>query len=240
MQLRMVARRSPAGSVTMLGDLVQASGPWAPATWQEVTEHLATPARWRLAELGLGYRAPADVIELASRLLPIAAPNVTPTRPVRTRRGGVTLVDVTAVDGGVAAAVGVRTAVGTAQPSVRAQPSVWARRVSTARQRFLLQWPWRRPSWWPLTGPWPSSRLKGASMTSRQCFGRRGSTPVAPQTRPVGDRAVTLVEARQAKGLEFDAVVVSDPAAIVASAPTRRVVFVFSTWRSRVRHRPSS
>jgi len=55
MQLRMVARRSPAGSVTMLGDLAQASGPWAPATWQEVTEHLATPAGSRLAELGLGY-----------------------------------------------------------------------------------------------------------------------------------------------------------------------------------------
>ncbi len=32
------------------------------------------------------------------------------------------------------------------------------------------------------------------------------------------DRAVTLVEARQAKGLQFDAVVVADPAAIVASA----------------------
>jgi superfamily I DNA/RNA helicase len=32
------------------------------------------------------------------------------------------------------------------------------------------------------------------------------------------DRPVVLVEARQAKGLEFDAVVVVDPAAIVASA----------------------
>ena len=33
------------------------------------------------------------------------------------------------------------------------------------------------------------------------------------------EHRVALVEARQAKGLEFDAVVVADPAAIVASAP---------------------
>jgi len=94
MQLRMVGRRSPSGSVTILGDLAQASSAWAPATWDDVVSHLATPAGWRLAELRLGYRAPADVVELASRLLPVAAPGVTPTEAVRTRRGGVSIVGV--------------------------------------------------------------------------------------------------------------------------------------------------
>ncbi len=31
MQLRMLARRCPAGSMTLVGGLGQASGPWAPA-----------------------------------------------------------------------------------------------------------------------------------------------------------------------------------------------------------------
>ena len=87
MQLRMIARRAPGGSVTILGDLAQASGVWAPSSWDEVVEHLATPDGWRLSELRLGYRSPGDVIELASRLLPVAAPGVTPTEPVRTPPG---------------------------------------------------------------------------------------------------------------------------------------------------------
>jgi len=98
----MVGRRSPSGSVTILGDLAQASSAWAPATWDDVVSHLATPAGWRLAELRLGYRAPADVVELASRLLPVAAPGVTPTEAVRTRRGGVSIVGVEDVASAVA------------------------------------------------------------------------------------------------------------------------------------------
>ena len=32
MQLRMLARRSLSGSITVVGDIAQATGPWAPAT----------------------------------------------------------------------------------------------------------------------------------------------------------------------------------------------------------------
>ena len=41
MQLRMLARRSLGGSMTVVGDIAQATGPWAPASWDEV---LAPPA----------------------------------------------------------------------------------------------------------------------------------------------------------------------------------------------------
>jgi DNA helicase IV len=180
MQLRMIARRSPGGSVTILGDLAQASGVWAPASWGEVAEHLATPDGWRLAELRLGYRAPGDVIELASRLLPVAAPGVTPTEAVRTRRGGVSMVvaggsiaDAAAEEaerlGGRYGPVAVITA---ADGLDRTEAALRARRLDVAR-----------------------ADLGGL------------------------EHRVALVEARQAKGLEFDAVVVADPAAIVASAP---------------------
>ena len=58
MQARMIGRRAPSGSVTVLGDLAQASGAWAPATWDEVTDHLPTPRGSRVVELRLGYRSP--------------------------------------------------------------------------------------------------------------------------------------------------------------------------------------
>ena len=36
MQFRMIARRAPSGSITVLGDLAQATGPWTYADWDEV------------------------------------------------------------------------------------------------------------------------------------------------------------------------------------------------------------
>ena len=36
MQLRMLARRSLSGSMTVVGDIAQATGPWAPAGWEDV------------------------------------------------------------------------------------------------------------------------------------------------------------------------------------------------------------
>ncbi|BCB86577.1 hypothetical protein Psuf_038900 [Phytohabitans suffuscus] len=43
MQLRSIARRSPSGSLTILGDLAQSTGKWARDSWDDVTSHL--PAR---------------------------------------------------------------------------------------------------------------------------------------------------------------------------------------------------
>ena len=36
MQFRMIARRAPSGSITVLGDLAQATGPWTYADWAEI------------------------------------------------------------------------------------------------------------------------------------------------------------------------------------------------------------
>ncbi len=40
MQLRMLARRSLSGSMTVVGDIAQATAPWAPTSWSDITEHL--------------------------------------------------------------------------------------------------------------------------------------------------------------------------------------------------------
>ena len=86
MQLRMLARRCPSGNMTLLGDLAQAVGVWGHRDWHEVAVWLPSTAELRVAELRYGYRSPGRVLELASRLLPEAAPDVTPTEAVRPGR----------------------------------------------------------------------------------------------------------------------------------------------------------
>jgi DNA helicase IV len=83
MQLRMLARRSLSGSMTVVGDIAQATGPWAPQNWDEVTRHLSPQRAPRLVELTVSYRTPAEVVALATRVLEVAAPGIAPPRPVR-------------------------------------------------------------------------------------------------------------------------------------------------------------
>ena len=83
MQLRMLGRRSLGGSMTLVGDIAQATGAWAPQTWNDVLAYL--PSKWpvRQVELTIGYRTPAQAMELATRVLKRTNLNVTPPTPVR-------------------------------------------------------------------------------------------------------------------------------------------------------------
>jgi DNA helicase IV len=83
MQLRMLTRRSLSGSMTVVGDIAQATAPWAPATWSEVTEHLPNRKPARTVELTVSYRTPAEVLALAGRILALVSTELTPPRPVR-------------------------------------------------------------------------------------------------------------------------------------------------------------
>ncbi|MGH9082579.1 MAG: HelD family protein, partial [Acidimicrobiales bacterium] len=83
LQLRMLARRSISGSMTVVGDIAQATGPWAPSGWDEVAAHLTPNRPPRMVELTVGYRTPAEVMALATPILALAAPGLTPPRPVR-------------------------------------------------------------------------------------------------------------------------------------------------------------
>ncbi len=175
MQLRMVARRAPTGSITILGDLAQATGGWAYDEWDSILRHLPSSAPWRHDELTLGYRAPGQVLDFASRLLPRAAPTVTPTRSIR--RGsdppGITRVD----------------------PD-RLLPEALREAIRLA----------------------DGGQLVGVVMAPDHLT---QMTAMDPDRATVGlldrdgiARPITLVTARGAKGLEFDAVVVVEPTAI--------------------------
>jgi hypothetical protein len=83
MQWRMLARRCPSGSFTIVGDPGQASRPGALADWDRVTSLLPTHNGVRTVTLGINYRTPAEIMDVATRLLAVAAPNVDASRSVR-------------------------------------------------------------------------------------------------------------------------------------------------------------
>jgi DNA helicase IV len=86
MQLLMVSRRTVDGSLTMLGDVAQATGPVTYGRWQELEPYLPQDAEVRIEELRHAYRVPAEIMELALPLLDQIAPDVEP--PLAYRQGG--------------------------------------------------------------------------------------------------------------------------------------------------------
>jgi len=83
MQLRMVTRRSLSGSMTVVGDIAQATGPLAPNDWKDVLEHLPSRKTPRIVGLSVGYRIPAQIMELADKVMHAATPGLRAPRSVR-------------------------------------------------------------------------------------------------------------------------------------------------------------
>ena len=83
MQLRMLARRARRHSMTVLGDLAQATGSGVARQLGGDAAHLGEPTNAQTAELTMGYRLPGSVLSLANRLLTRAAPGIAPSRSVR-------------------------------------------------------------------------------------------------------------------------------------------------------------
>jgi DNA helicase IV len=83
MQLRMVTRRSLSGSMTVVGDIAQATGPLAPDDWKDVLEHLPSRKTPRVVGLSVGYRIPAQIMELADKVMHVATPGLRAPRSVR-------------------------------------------------------------------------------------------------------------------------------------------------------------
>jgi DNA helicase IV len=184
MQLRMLARRCPSGSMTLLGDLAQAVGVWGLADWEEVAAWLPAPDGIDVVELRFGYRSPAQVLDLAGRLLPAAAPDVTPTQAVRPGRHAPRQQVVSA--GSLDRAVAVEVA--------------------------------------DLADAWGSvGVVVPATMVERWCavLSESGRLDIGEATADGLGHGVTVVAAEGAKGLEFDAVAVIEPEAIVAERSER-------------------
>jgi DNA helicase IV len=180
MQLRMIARRAREGSLTLLGDVAQATGAVRYLSWNAVLPHLPRGEEAEVAELRHAYRVPREIMELALPLLDTIAPDV-------------------------AAPISYRT--GAAPPTVR---RVEAEHLLAEAYREAL-------------------RLAGTD----------GLIALIVPEQLVDDalaaaslyEEVPLLTPRQAKGLEFDHVVVVEPALIelrelyvALSRPTKTLV----------------
>ena len=85
MQLRMASRRSLNGSMTVVGDIAQATGPLAPNSWDDVVKHLPDRKGSRVIGLSVGYRIPAQIMDVANRVMLAATPSLRP--PIAVRQG---------------------------------------------------------------------------------------------------------------------------------------------------------
>ena len=108
MQLRMLQRRSLSGSMTVVGDLAQATGPWTPGGWQDVLSHLAPKKEPTYVELSVSYRTPAEVIAASRPVLAASGTGLVAPTPVR--RSGIAPI-IEQVDGAELANHVVRAAV---------------------------------------------------------------------------------------------------------------------------------
>ncbi|MEN3360942.1 MAG: hypothetical protein V7637_4924 [Mycobacteriales bacterium] len=206
MQCRGVARRCPTGSITVLGDLAQGTTPWATADWRATLAHLGKPEA-RVEPLTRGYRVPAEVIALANRLLPHLAQGLHPATSVRHGDGGLR----------VHAADDLASAIATETSELLAGEGsigviVADHTVELARSA--------------LTAAGVPHDVLGEAEEAPD----GGDPETAPPTR------VTIVPATLAKGLEYDFVIVVEPAAIVAAEPRglRRLYVVLTRAVSRL------
>jgi DNA helicase IV len=174
MMLRALARRSTTGSLTVLGDLAQATTPWATLSWAEALVHLGKPDA-HVEELTRGFRVPGEVIDFAARLLPTIAPTLAPPTSVRRSRGELSF-------GPLSSLVDTLDRIAPREGSIGViVPDTWVTRVLGELGHLSVS-------------------VVGADESSF-------------------DAHLDLVPASVAKGLEFDHVVVLEPAAIVAAEP---------------------
>jgi DNA helicase IV len=195
MQLRMLTRRSLSGSMTVVGDIAQATAPWAPRRWSDITDHLPTRRPPKLVELTVSYRTPAEVVEVAARVLAVAAPELKPPTPVRKTGVPPRVVSVPpAGDPDDPGAQEAALARAVAQAAAEEMAAVGSGRVAVLAPGSMLT---------PIT----------TALTEA------GTPVVDPRDMRRGGLSdpLVLLAADAANGLEFDAVVVAEPGLIAGT-----------------------
>jgi DNA helicase IV len=173
MAWRVLMRRCPSRSMTVVGDLAQTGDRAGAGSWQEMLSPYVAQ-RWRLEQLTINYRNPAEIAELSDDVLAALDVDITPPQSVRRTGVAPRAVRVSAVADELSAVVADEAAA-----------------VGDGRVAVL--------------GP------------AAQLDELRTIVPTASGDDL--DAPVTVLTVAQAKGLEFDAVVLVDPAAIVTESP---------------------
>lgn len=82
MAWRMVMRRIPNRWITAVGDVAQTGDPAGASSWQEILEPYVA-RRWKLTELTVNYRTPAEIMAVAADVLAAIDPAAAAPRSVR-------------------------------------------------------------------------------------------------------------------------------------------------------------
>lgn len=176
MQWRVLTRRNPLKSFTIVGDVAQASAAAGTTSWAEALQpHVGD--RWRLEELTVNYRTPAQITEVAESMARAHGVNVTTSRAVRESEWP---VDIVRTDD-LARAV---------------RDVVLADRDIDSRGTLAVIA--------------SESLLPGLHATLSESLGEDVGRGARGLSRPVA-----VLSPQEAKGLEFDAVVVAEPQNIV-------------------------
>src|SRR6266568_170725 len=109
MECRALGRRCSTGSATVLGDLAQGTTPWAAPTWPSLLANLGKPDTG-VRELSVGYRVPRQILDYASTLLAVIAPELRPASSLRADPGALDLIRVPAASLGGALVTACRQA----------------------------------------------------------------------------------------------------------------------------------
>ncbi|MHB8464437.1 MAG: HelD family protein [Acidimicrobiales bacterium] len=180
MALRMLGRRSMAGSMTLVGDIGQATTALAPASWEQILSQLPQPRPSRLSYLTVNYRTPAEIMNVAASVLEAAkVPGASTPRSVRATGRAPMVRSVSAAERAdeVAAVAG------------RELGAVDGGTVAVIAPALLLE-------------------VVGAALEAA------GLAWGAPERTGLS-APITVLDVPAAKGLEFDSVVVVEPAGIV-------------------------
>ncbi|MGH9054737.1 MAG: HelD family protein [Acidimicrobiales bacterium] len=210
MQLRMVARRSLSGSMTVVGDIAQATGSWVPTSWAKVVEHLPARRGWRASELTVNYRTPSEIMDVAARVLEQVAPSMRPPQSVRSTGSAPRVLKASLEDGPFPGAALGSLAARAVQDEIRS----WSSDLGKDGTVGVIVAP-------SLVEP-----VAGAIEAAGVPVGRAGSGAL--------DEQVTLLTIDDAKGLEFDSVVVVEPERVAQEIPQGlRALYVAFTRATR-------
>lgn len=182
MAWRLLMRRCPSRSMTIVGDVAQTGDPAGTSSWAQVLEPYVA-RRWRLTQLTVNYRTPAEIMDLAGQVLKSIDPALEPPRSVRHTGRAPQLAEVSAGE------LAARLAEEVRREAASLDGGTLGVLVPTGRLDEL-----------------------GAIVTAALPQARVG------QQTELTDPVVVLT-VRQAKGLEFDAVVIADPGGIVTESP---------------------
>ena len=183
MELRMLARRFYGGSMTLVGDVAQSVGAWAPDAWEQILEHLPSRTEPRRVDLSINYRTPSEIMACAEAVLSEAIPGMKPPESVRSGGDKPRAVRTSDIGRGVVTTVEEELA------------AIGEGMVAVVASEDLLDEIERE--------------MKDQASLAEQ-FGRDRL-----------DVPVVLVDVETAKGLEFDAVVVVEPARIAREVGLR-------------------